>query len=93
MTRCSPTQRRKADAGSCRVCGVEHCDPAHVVDRSLGGCQDEDCVVPLCRSHHRLYDEGVLDLLPYLDLREQGHAAGHIGLSRALWRTTNERAA
>lgn len=93
MTRCSVPQRRKADNGTCRVCAREGCDPAHVIDKSLGGCQEVDCVVPLCRPCHRSYDEGGLDLLPYLDLSEQGHAAGHVGLARALWRTTNERAA
>lgn len=91
--RCSPAQRRKADEGSCRVCLQAPCDPAHIIDKSLGGCGHEDCVMPLCRAHHRDYDEGRLDVLPYLTLPEQAHAAGHIGLARAIWRTTNERAA
>jgi hypothetical protein len=37
------------------------------VPRSLGGCDEPDCVVPLCRVHHRRYDRGQLDLLPYLE--------------------------
>lgn len=89
----SKAQRAKVDGETCRRCGAPFVDPAHVVDRSLGGCDDEDCVCPLCRRCHRLYDEGRIDILPLLSLKEQAHAVAHIGIERARWRTTNERAA
>lgn len=57
-------------------------DPAHLVPRSAGGCDDPRCVVPLCRrlfpladpdaslqtafGCHKAYDEGELDLHPRL---------------------------
>lgn len=56
-------------------------DPAHVWPRSLGGCADPLCVVPLTRMEHTAYDEGRLDLLPYLLahglVAELCHALGH----------------
>lgn len=85
----SAPQRAKAREG-CRVHG-EACgghDPAHVIDRSLGGCNDPACVVPLCRFMHELYDRGDFDLLPHLSLQEQAHAVGHVGIIRALTRIT-----
>jgi len=48
----------------------------------LGGCRHADCVVALCRAHHRLYDSGRLKLAPYLGdsyLREVEHALQHVG--------------
>lgn len=66
-------------------------DAAHVVPRSLGGCDHPDCVVGLERAVHRAYDEGHVDLLPYLTLEEQAHAASHLGLLGALRRTTGDR--
>lgn len=65
-------------------------DPAHITPRPHGGCDDEDCVCPLPRRLHDLYDEGKFDLLPYLTLAEQAHAASHLGLLGALKRTTGE---
>jgi predicted restriction endonuclease len=51
---------------ACVVCGDRGAiDPAHLVPRSLGGCDEAACVVALCRRHHRAYDRGQLDLLPY----------------------------
>jgi hypothetical protein len=35
---------------------------------------EEDDVVPLCRTHHGLYDDRSLDLLPYLTVDEQALA-------------------
>ena len=69
-------------------------DPAHVIPRSLGGCNRLDCVVPLCREHHRAYDTGRLDLLRYLEpnwRRELAHAVEHAGLLGALRRLTGRR--
>jgi hypothetical protein len=61
--------QRAAVAGrTCIVCGSERrIDPAHLIPRSLGGCDDPLCVVPACRRCHRAYDRGELDLLAYLE--------------------------
>jgi hypothetical protein len=59
----------------------------HVIPRSPGGCEDPTCVVPLCRSCHRAYDTGWLDLLPHLEpswRTQLAHAVGHVGLIGAL---------
>ena len=88
--------QRLAVAGRpCIVCGATAgVDPAHLIPRSLGGCGDPLCVVPLCRSRcHRAYDTGGLDLLPHLEpaYRAQlAHAVGHVGLVAALRRITGE---
>jgi hypothetical protein len=68
----------------------EPIDAAHIVSRALGGCDNEDCICPLPRHIHRLYDRGEFDLLPHLSLAEQAHAAGHLGLLGALKRTTGD---
>jgi hypothetical protein len=63
-------RQRLAVAGRpCIVCGATTAvDPAHLITRSLGGCGDPLCIVPLCRCPcHRAYDSGELDLLPYLE--------------------------
>jgi hypothetical protein len=84
--------QRAAVAGRpCIVCGATTgVDPAHLVPRSLGGCGDPLCVVPLCRRPcHRAYDSGELDLLPYLEpgwRAQLAHAVGHVGLVGALRR-------
>jgi hypothetical protein len=64
-------RQRSAVAGRCCVvCGTDRrIDPAHLIPRSLGGCGDAACCVPLCRPCHRAYDRGELDLLPYLYLQ------------------------
>jgi hypothetical protein len=60
------------------------------VPQHLGGCAHPDCVIPLCRTHHRLYDHGQLALLPHIGRafrRERAHARTHVsraGLRRAL---------
>jgi hypothetical protein len=69
------------------VCGRRPVDPAHLVPRSLGGCDHPDCVVPLCRPHHRAYDRGQLDLLSHLEPRhrpELAHGLLHLGLMALL---------
>jgi hypothetical protein len=84
--------KRLAVAGRpCIVCGAVHgIDPAHLIPRSLGGCGDPLCVVPLCRRPcHRAYDRGELDLLPHLEpawRAQLAHAVGHVGLIGALRR-------
>ena len=83
--------QRAAVAGrSCVVCGSDkRVDPAHLISRSMGGCGDAACCVPLCRVDHRRYDRGELDLLPYLEpawRAQVAHAVGHAGLAGALRR-------
>jgi hypothetical protein len=69
-------------------------DPAHLVPRSLGGCDEPDCVVPLDRPCHRAYDRGELDLLPHLSRTiapELAHAVLHVGLLRLVRRLSGTR--
>ena len=91
----SQAQRDKVRDQRCTVCGVTTAiEPAHVIPRSLGGCDDPDCVVALCRLHHRAYDRGRLDLVPYLEprhRREAAHAVAHVGLAAALRRISGQR--
>jgi hypothetical protein len=94
VTPASPAQRAKVAGRACLVCGQRPVDPAHLVPRSLGGCDHPDCVVPLCRTHHRLYDRGRLDLLSRLEPRfraELAHGLLHLGLLRLLRRVTATR--
>jgi hypothetical protein len=91
-------RQRAAVAGRrCVVCGTDRrIDPAHLIPRSLGGCGHTLCVVPVCRPHHRAYDRGELDLLPYLEptwRAQLAHAVGHVGLIAALRRITGTRSA
>ncbi len=59
-------------------------EAAHVVPRSLGGRQSAESTVPLCRTCHRFYDAGQLDLLPALTFQEQAEAVSVLGIVRAL---------
>ena len=48
----------------------------------------------LCRTYHRAYDRGELDLLPYLEpawRAQLAHAVGHVGLIGALRRISGRR--
>jgi hypothetical protein len=94
----APASRAQRDAvrgARCIVCGTDRAiDPAHLVPRGLGGCDHALCVVALCRAHHRAYDRGVLDLVPYLEPRSRGqaaHAVEHIGLARTMRRLSGGR--
>jgi hypothetical protein len=90
----SRAQREKVRALGCLVCGARPADPAHLVPRSMGGCEHPDCVVPLCRTHHRRYDRGELDLLGALEprfRRELAHGLLHVGLLGLLRRVTATR--
>jgi hypothetical protein len=77
----SPDQRAKVKDAPSIVSGQGPCDPAHLVPRSLGGCDDPLCVIPLTRTEHRLYDRGELDLSPFLIregcIREVQHGLVH----------------
>lgn len=92
----SPEQRRKIRDEWCVNCGVPGCDPAHLTSRAQGGCDDADCVIALCRSCHRDFDHGLLDLEPIIALpkysAERAHMAGHMSY-RACLRRLNGRAA
>ena len=91
----SERQRAAVPGRRCIVCGADkRIDPAHLIPRSLGGCGDRLCVVPLCRRCHRAYDRGELDLLPYLEpawRAQLAHAVGHLGLIGALRRVSGHR--
>ena len=86
----SPAQRAKVAGQRCIVCGVAtRIDPVHLVPRVLGGCDEADCVVPLCRTHHRAYDQAGLDVVAFLEpdwRAEAAHAVLHLGLAGALRR-------
>lgn len=77
----SPAQRAKVAVQVCAVCQHDACDPAHLCPRSHGGCDSADCVIALCRHHHREFDGGRLDLLPHISGRgfrvELAHMQGH----------------
>jgi len=91
----STAQRDAVRGARCIVCGARTAiDPAHLVPRSLGGCDHPLCVVALCRTHHRAYDRGALDLMPHLEphYRAQvAHAVAHLGLIGTLRRLTGRR--
>jgi hypothetical protein len=90
----SEAQRDKVAGQGCLVCGKRPVDPAHLVPRSLGGCDHPDCVVPLDRCCHRAYDRGELDLLPHLEpsfRAEVAHALRHLPLLGVLQRVTGQR--
>jgi predicted restriction endonuclease len=86
----SPAQRAKVAGQRCIVCGAAtRIDPAHLVPRAIGGCDEADCVVALCRTHHRAYDQAGLDLVAFLEpdyRREVAHAVLHLGLTGSLRR-------
>ena len=97
MSNASEAQREKVIGGCCVVCMcTDGVTPAHLAPRSLGGCDDPDCVVALCWTHHRAYDNGRLELLSYLEPRWRGeiaHAVLHLGLIGAARRLCGRRAA
>jgi hypothetical protein len=86
-----PAARAKIRGEKCRVCYHPNVDPAHIIPRSQvrpGIGENQDNIVPLCRTHHRAYDEGQLDLLPYLTRTEQATAVFLVGLEAAYKRIT-----
>lgn len=90
-------QRRKVKGSRSVMSGQTPCDPCHLVSRALGGCDEPECVFPLTRAEHRLFDEGKLDVLAALIaggyVAELQHALGHLGGSplRLLHVTTGQR--
>lgn len=93
----SPAQRAKVKDAVSLMSARGPCDPTHVWDRSLGGCDHPDCVIPLTRAEHRLYDDHKLDILAAMVaggyVAELQHALGHVdgSLTRLLTRVTGER--
>ena len=85
-----PHAKRDAE-GVCRVCGREGVDAAHIIPRSLApsGAERQDNIVPLCRSCHRLYDEGFLSLEEYLTAAEAACAVLLAGSLRAALRVVS----
>ena len=95
FTAASAPQRAKVAGRRCLVCNASaRIDPAHLVPRSLGGCDHALCVVALCRTCHRRYDTGGLDLVAWLEpdhRAEAAHAVSHLGLAGALRRISGQR--
>jgi hypothetical protein len=90
----SEAQRAKVADRACLVCGARPVDPAHLVPRALGGCDEPDCTVPLCRRCHRVYDRGELALLPHLEPGERvelAHGLTHLSLIALLQRVSATR--
>jgi hypothetical protein len=91
----SAAQRAKVAGQACIACGSRRAiDPAHLTPRSRGGCDEPECVAPLCRTCHRAFDRGELDLLPHLEPRfraELAHALSHQPLLALLRRVTGTR--
>lgn len=98
ISEASPQQRAAVALKACVVCRESPTDPAHLIP--VGMCPDGDgdprAVIPLCRVHHREYDEGGLDLLPYLEPHfraELAFAVERFGLLSTVRRVTNQREA
>jgi hypothetical protein len=91
----SLAQRIKTRDRLCLHCGALGCDPAHLTPRTSGGCSEPACVIPLCRTCHRDFDDGRIDLEPILALpqlsEERSHMAGHMSLRQCIQRLTGER--
>lgn len=79
----------------CRVCrSGDGIQAAHVMGRKYDrpdGVVLADDIVPLCPNCHMEYDGRGLDLLPYLNYREQAAAVQHVGIVRALNRISGKR--
>lgn len=96
FTPASEAQRIKIDNVPCVVCGRLPGTPAHLASRARGGCESALCVVSLCFGCHRSFDDGCLELLPYLEpdhRAEIAHCVEHLGLESARRRLTSERMA
>jgi hypothetical protein len=102
-TPCGRTTEEQKDrvAGQACVACRGHagdCHPAHLIPRSHpkmteDAANDVRAVIPLCFAHHRLFDEGQLDLLADLEPAwrdAQEWAAGAVGLATAMRSITGE---
>lgn len=88
-----PTHQKVTDEGECRSCGVPDSihglDPAHVIPKSLGGKNNYESVIPLCRACHDAQHRGEIELLPLMTRSEQVEAVRAVGLARAYRYLTN----
>lgn len=92
----SPEQRAFVQGHGCLICGATPVDPAHLISRAAcpEGADRALAVVPICRAHHRLYDDGKLSLLEYLEphhRHELAFAIERFGLISTLEFVTNQR--
>ncbi len=93
----SPAQRSAVRGRACIVTADDRqVDPAHLIPRGVTtvGQDDPRAVVPLRRDKHRLYDDGDLDLLPYLEPHfrvELAFAVERVGLVATLRQVTGRR--
>lgn len=54
-------ERRYVRKTGCVVCGENRVvDAAHLIEKRSGGYGTESNIIPLCPTHHRLYDRGLL---------------------------------
>lgn len=75
---------RPGELIKCRICETANdVDRHHIVPRSIRRDDHELNLVPVCRADHRAIHRKEVDLLPWLTLEEQAHAAGLIGLQQA----------
>lgn len=77
FTPASKEQRAKVAERVSIISATGPCDPCHLVPRSHGGCDHPDCVIPLTREEHRAFDDGTLDILPYLIAHSMWAELGH----------------
>jgi hypothetical protein len=97
ISTCTPAQRLKVRETGCIISGDrESVTPAHVIPRGVTtvGQNDLLAVVGLRGDLHRLYDDGELDLLPWLERAckpELAFAVMRVGLMSTLRRVTNHR--
>ena len=92
----TPEQRERVRDLACIVCAERPCHPAHLIDRGMAPSFGDDprIVIPLCPSCHREYDDGDLDLSPYLEPHHREALAAAVlavGLFGALRRITGHR--
>jgi hypothetical protein len=93
--------RAKAEEQGCRVCGSFFAvETAHVLPRSRvkpGPAEDLRNIIGLCGNRgcdaHRSFDEGLLDILPFLSREEQAYATELVGMAEAYQRVTNTKLA
>lgn len=97
ISTCTQAQRAKVKDTGCIVTGDrDSVTPAHVIARGFTtvGQDDPLAVVGLRGDLHRLYDDGQLDLLPWLERvgkAELAFAVYRVGLMTTLRRVTNSR--
>jgi hypothetical protein len=78
ISEASDAQRAKVRGELSIISAKGPCDPAHLWDRRLGGCDDELCVVPLTRREHRDFEEKRLDILSALIAGGYFAELGHV---------------